>query len=221
MRLIHEIWLDDRSVATREIEGEEVVNAGRNHIARTLLEKNAAGVEPLSSANPLILSAGPLAGSTFSNANRISVGCKSPLTGGIKEANGGGTFAYALGQLKVAALTLLEASPGWVVIHLKKDGGIEFEDGTAYTGRGNFEAAEMLLEKYGKRVALALCGPVGEYQGLLAGVAFTDKDRRPSRFAARGGVGAVMGSKRVKAIVVDLDKTPPFADPKKVSAGIK
>jgi hypothetical protein len=62
---------------------------------------------------------------------------------------------------------------------------------------------------------------VGEYQGLIAGIAFSDKDGRPARLSARGGVGAVMGSKKVKAIVVDLDKIPPFSDPKKVNAAIK
>ena len=180
-----------------------------------------ATVDPLSPANPLIFSAGPFAGTSFSNANRTSVGCKSPLTGGIKEANGGGTFSYALGQLRIAGFTLLGASADWVVLHFTKDGGITFDDARPYLGKGNFEAARMLQARYGKKVALALCGPVGEYQGLLAGIALTDKDGRPSRLSARGGVGAVMGAKKVKAIVVDLDRLPPFEDAKKVNAAIK
>ena len=102
MRTYLDIQLGDRSIAKRELTGEAIVRAGRHFIARTLLELNAAGVDPLSPANPLIFSAGPFAGSSFSNANRTSVGCKSPLTGGIKEANGGGTFSYGLGQLKIA-----------------------------------------------------------------------------------------------------------------------
>jgi aldehyde:ferredoxin oxidoreductase len=221
MRTYDDIRLSDRHVTKRELTGEAVVKAGRYLIAKTLLERGAATVDPLSPANPLIFSAGPFAGTSFSNANRTSVGCKSPLTGGIKEANGGGTFAYALGQLKIAGLTLLEASPTWVVIHFKKDGSIDFDDATPYMGKGNFEAGAMLQAKYGKKVAYALCGPVGEYQGLIAGIAFTDKDGRPSRLSARGGVGAVMGSKKVKAIVVDTDKLPPFSDVKKVNVAIK
>ena len=71
----------------------------------------------------------------------------------------------------------------------------------------------MLHKQYGKKVTIALCGPVGEYQGLIAGIAFSDKDGRPARLSARGGVGAVMGVKKVKAIVVDLDKIPPFSRP--------
>ncbi len=79
----------------------------------------------------------------------------------------------------------------------------------------------MLYERYSKKVAIAVCGPVGEYQGLLAGIAFSDREGRPTRLAARGGVGAVMGSKKVKAIVVDLDKIPPLHDKKKVNGDIK
>lgn len=221
MRTYYDIDLTEQRVSSRELHGKEIVWAGRYLIARTLVERGLANVDPLAPENPLIFSAGPLAGSTFSNANRTSVGCKSPLTGGVKEANGGGTFSYGLGQLRIAGFTLWGASSDWVVIHFRKDGGIDFDDAAPYLGKGNFAAAEMLYERYGRKVAIALCGPVGEYQGLLAGIAFSDKDLRPSRLAARGGVGAVMGSKRVKAIVVDLDKTPPFGDPKKVAASIR
>ncbi|HKB25792.1 MAG TPA: aldehyde ferredoxin oxidoreductase C-terminal domain-containing protein [Methylomirabilota bacterium] len=221
MRTYHDIRLSDRAITTRELHGEAIVKAGRYLIARTLVDLGAATVDPLGPANPLIFSAGPFAGTSFSNANRTSVGCKSPLTGGIKEANGGGTFAYGLGQLRIAGLTLLDASPDWVVLHVKKDGGVDFDDARPYLGKGNFEAAARLKAAYGKKIAFALCGPVGEYLGLIAGIAYTDKDGRPSRLSARGGVGAVMGSKKVKAIVLDLDKIPPFEDPKKVTAAIK
>jgi aldehyde:ferredoxin oxidoreductase len=221
MRAYYDIDLSTCSIETRNLHGRDIVFAGRYLIARTLVERGLAGVDPLSPANPLIFSAGPFAGTTFSNANRTSVGCKSPLTGGIKEANGGGTFSYGLGQLRIAGFTLTGASPDWVVLHFRKDGTIDFDDASAYLGKGNFAAADMLYTRYGRKVAIALCGPVGEYQGLLAGIAFSDKDLRPSRLAARGGVGAVMGSKRVKAIVVDLDKTPPFSDPQKVNSSIK
>jgi aldehyde:ferredoxin oxidoreductase len=221
MRTYYDIQLGDHTITKRELHGEAIARAGRYLIARTLLDLGAATVDPLSPQNPLIFSAGPFAGTSFSNANRTSVGCKSPLTGGIKEANGGGSFGYALGQLKIAGFTLHGASRDWVVIHFKKDGGIEFDDAAPYLGKGNFEAHALLLKQYGKKVAIGLCGPVGEYQGLIAGIAFSDKDGRPARLAARGGVGAVMGSKKVKAIVVDLDRIPPFAEPKKVNAAIK
>jgi aldehyde:ferredoxin oxidoreductase len=221
MRIYYNINLGDRSISSRELHGEEIVKAGRYLIAKILLEQGAAAFDPLSPANPLIFSAGPFAGTAFSNANRTSVGCKSPLTGGIKEANGGGTFSYALGQLQIAGFTLRGASPNWVVLHFRKDGTIDFDDATPYLGRGNFAVADMLYAQYSSKVAIAVCGPVGEYQGLLAGIAFSDREGRPSRLAARGGVGAVMGSKKVKAIVVDLDKIPPLHDKKKVTGDIK
>jgi aldehyde:ferredoxin oxidoreductase len=221
MRTYYDIQLNDRAINSRTLEGEAIVKAGRYLIARTLLDLGAATVDPLSPHNPLIFSAGPFAGSSFSNANRTSVGCKSPLTGGVKEANGGGSFSYGLGQLKIAGFTLHGASPDWVVIHFKKNGAIEFHDATPFLGRGNFAAQDMLHGRYGKKVTIALCGPVGEYLGLIAGIAFSDKDGRPARLSARGGVGAVMGAKRVKAIVVDLDRVPPFHEPRKVNAAIK
>src|SRR5262252_6970942 len=217
----YDIELGTRTLEQREIEGEAVVKAGRYFIAKTLLELGAATVDPLSPQNPLIFSAGPFAGSSFSNANRTSVGCKSPLTGGVKEANGGGSFSYGLGQLKIAGFTLHGASPDWVVIHFKKDGSIDFDDAAPYLGRGNFAAQNMLHARYGKKVTIALCGPVGEYLGLIAGISFSDKDGRPARLSARGGVGAVMGTKRIKAIVVDLDRVPPFHEARKVNAAIK
>jgi aldehyde:ferredoxin oxidoreductase len=79
----------------------------------------------------------------------------------------------------------------------------------------------MLFEKYGDKVSLGICSPVGEYGGLMAGISFTDPEKRPTRIAARGGVGAVMGSKKVKAIVVERNKMPEFSDRKKYMGSVK
>ncbi|HUT48263.1 MAG TPA: aldehyde ferredoxin oxidoreductase C-terminal domain-containing protein [Alphaproteobacteria bacterium] len=221
MRKYLHINLNDKSVESEELKGEDVIRVGRHFIAKTLLEMGAAKVDPLSPENPLIFSAGPLAGTSFSNANRLSVGCKSPLTGGIKEANSGGTFAFALGQLEISGLTLTGALSEWSVIRIPKEGEITFEDASPYMGKGNIEAAELLFEKYGKKVSLGICGPVGEYLGLMSGIAFTDPEGRPERLAARGGVGAVMGSKKVKAIVVDQNKMPTFHDRKSLMGKVR
>jgi aldehyde:ferredoxin oxidoreductase len=221
MRKYLDIDLATRTISGRELEGREIAEAGRYLIARMLLEQGIANVDPLSPENPLIFSAGPFAGTNFSNANRLSVGCKSPLTGGVKEANTGGTFGFAMGQLEIAGFTLNGASDDWVVIRIPKEGEITFEDATPYLGLGNFDCARKLHEAYGDKVSLALCGPVGEYLGLLAGIAFSDTDNRPSRLAARGGVGAVMGSKKVKAIIIDKHKMPTLHDRKKVMGAVK
>ncbi len=221
MRNYLHIDLENRMVQAVEQKGEELVRVGRYLIAKTLVEENIAGVDPLSPDNPLIFSAGPFAGTNFSNANRTSIGCKSPLTGGVKEANAGGTLGVALGQLHLSGFTLHGAADEWVIIHLRKDGSVGFDSAKGFMGMGNFETAARLHEKYGKKVSLALCGPVGEYRGLLAGIAVSDTDRRPSRLAARGGVGAVMGSKKVKAVVADLDRMPQLHERKKVIGAVR
>ncbi|KAA3646712.1 MAG: aldehyde ferredoxin oxidoreductase [Chloroflexi bacterium] len=221
MRRYYQIDLTERSTKFEELTGTALVESGRLLIARTLVKSGTATVDPLGPANPLIISAGPFAGTTFSNANRISVGCKSPLTGGIKEANAGGTLGYAMGRLEIAGMTLHGQSEDWVVLHFKKDGDIVFEDASPYMGKGNVEASELLFDNYGKKIAYALCGPVGEYQGLLAGITISDSDGRPSRLAARGGVGAVMGSKKIKAIVMDVHTMPKLHDRKKTLSAIR
>jgi aldehyde:ferredoxin oxidoreductase len=221
MRKYLHINLNDRSVETEEMQGEQLARAGRYHIVKSMLDRDLAKVDPLGPDNPLIFSAGPFAGTNFSNANRISVGCKSPLTGGIKESNAGGTFGFALGQLEMSGLTLYGQSDEWVVMYIPKEGDIQYMSAEPYMGKGAFETADMLHEKFGKKVSLCICGPVGEYGGLIAGIAFTDPEGRPTRISARGGVGAVMGSKKVKAIVIDRHKMPQFHDRRKVMDSVK
>jgi aldehyde:ferredoxin oxidoreductase len=221
MRNYLQINLKDQTVHSESITGEALVKAGRYLIAKTLVANGVATADPLGSDNPLIFSAGPLAGTTFSNANRLSVGCKSPLTGGIKEANAGGTLAYGMGRLEIAGFTLHNQSEEWVVLHFHKDGRLTFDDATPYLGKLNSETAALLHEKYGKKISFALCGIVGEYQGLLAGITISDSEGRASRLAARGGVGTVMGSKKVKAIVVDLHKMPQLHDRKKTLTAVR
>lgn len=215
MRKYLEIDLAKKRIKSRNVDGHNIIDTGRHFIAERLLAMGVAQCDPLSDANPLIFSAGPFAGTNLSNANRLSVGCKSPLTGGIKEANAGGTFAVAMGQLQISGLTLHGASDRWVVIRITKDGVVRFVPADNYLGKGNFDAAAALHADFGERVSIALCGPVGEFEGLLAGIAFSDRERRPARLAARGGVGAVMGHKKVKAIVVDFDKNAGMVDRKR------
>ncbi|MDB4826040.1 aldehyde ferredoxin oxidoreductase [Gammaproteobacteria bacterium] len=221
MRDYLHIDLADQNVRRETLSGEQVAKAGRYLIAEKLVACGAAHVDPLSEENPLIFSVGPFAGTNFSNANRISVGCRSPLTGGIKEANAGGSFGFALGQLSVAGLTLNGACKEWTLMRITVEGEVTFSSADDLLGLSNFECAAKLHERFGKKVSLALCGPVGEYGGLLSGISFSDTDLRPSRLAARGGVGAVMGVKRVKAIVVDLYKMPKLHDRKKVIGAVK
>jgi aldehyde:ferredoxin oxidoreductase len=221
MRNYLNINLNDQTITSEQWEGEALVKAGRYLIAKKLVESDVATVDPMGPDNPLIFSAGPLAGTNFSNANRTSVGCKSPLTGGIKEANAGGTLAYAMGRIEVAGFTLQGQSPDWVVIHFDTEGNATFDDAAPYLGKINTEVADLLFDRYGKKISFALCGPVGEYGGLVAGITVSDSDGRASRLAARGGVGAVMGSKKVKAIVIDVHKMPKLHDRKKTLGAVR
>ena len=221
MRAYFNIDLATKSVTRETWEGEQLARAGRYHIAKTLFERGIATVDPLSDANPLIFSVGPFAGSNMSNANRISVGCKSPLTGGIKEANAGGTFGFAMGHSEICGFTLENAADDWTVIYFSKEGDVSFHDASPYMGKGVIETAALLHDAFGEKVSLGILGPVGEYGGLMAGISFSDPEGRPVRIAARGGVGAVMGAKKVKALVCEKHKMPTFHDRKGVMQGVK
>src|SRR2546429_1362052 len=111
MRTYYDIQLGDRTITKRELAGEDLVKVGRNHIARTLPELGAATVDPLSPANPLIFSAGPFAGSSFSNAHPTSAGCKSPPTRRGKEGNCGGALRLGKGAPEDPGLTAPRPAP--------------------------------------------------------------------------------------------------------------
>src|SRR3989441_6570004 len=102
MRTYYDIQLGDRTVTKRELAGEDLVKVGRNHIARTLLELGAATVDPLSPANPLIFSAGPLPRSSFSHPHPPSGRLQRPPPRGIKEAHGGGPLRVRVGPPEIA-----------------------------------------------------------------------------------------------------------------------
>jgi aldehyde:ferredoxin oxidoreductase len=152
----------------------------------------------------------------LSSTDRISVGGKSPLTGGIKEANAGGRTGYHMAFMGIHALIIEDAPKenGFWVLHLSLT-GVKWEKADDLVGVGVYETAPKLLEKYGDKVAIALIGPGGEMLMKSAGIQNIDKDKIPARIAARGGLGAVMGSKGLKAIVFDHagGQKPPIARP--------
>ena len=164
----------------------------------------------LSAENKLVIAPGILSGTMAANSGRISVGAKSPLTGTIKESNSGGVVSQKLAKLNIAAV-VLEGKPAaaaaFMTIKIDKD-GVQFDDAPGDVFMDNYAYAKILDEKFGGKACVALAGPAG-CQGLKAStIQFTDPDGRPARSAGRGGLGAVMGAKKVKAIVVD-DKAAP------------
>jgi len=194
---------------------------GRALLTRILLDEIDPACEALGPQNKLIFAPGLLVGHRLSSCDRISIGAKSPLTGGIKESNAGGRTGMQLALLGIKALIIEDQpeQPGWRYLYLNAD-GVRFEDAAGYAGKGVFEVAPPLLARYGKDVAIALIGPGGEMRMNAAGIQNIDKDRTPSRIAARGGLGAVMASKGLKAIVIDGSggQSPPIADPEAFKA---
>ncbi|MEJ2351962.1 MAG: aldehyde ferredoxin oxidoreductase C-terminal domain-containing protein [Anaerolineales bacterium] len=190
---------------------------GRALLARVLLDEVEPTCEPLGRRNKLVFAPGLLVGHMLSSCDRISIGAKSPLTGGIKESNAGGRTGLQLAYLGIKALIIEHKpeAPGWWLLHLSA-GGARFESAEEFAGKGVFEVAPALLERYGDKSAIALIGPGGEMRLAAAGIQNLDKDRAPTRIAARGGIGAVMGSKGLKAIIIDgySGQKPPVADAK-------
>ena len=159
---------------------------------------------PLGEDNKLVIAPGLLSGSTAAMSGRISVGCKSPLTGGIKEANSGGQAAQLLGRLGYAAI-VLEGSPKDKTLYkilINKD-GVDIKEDNSLCMLGNYDTVEKMKTAYGEKIGCISIGQAGEMKMSAASVAFTDMELRPTRHAGRGGVGAVMGSKGVKVIVID------------------
>lgn len=157
---------------------------------------------PLGIKNKLVLAPGILAGTTAPTSGRLSVGAKSPLTNGIKESNAGGMAGQYLGKLGIKAI-VLEGRGDKLYYAYLGEGKSELIDASDLKGLGNYDTVSYLQKRHGKKVAIISVGQAGEMCLCAATVAITDIDGRPTRHAGRGGLGAVMGSKGLKAIVID------------------
>ena len=159
---------------------------------------------PLGEDNKLVIAPGLLSGSTAAMSGRISVGCKSPLTGGIKEANAGGQPSQMIARLGYAAI-VLEGKPKDKTLYkilINKD-GVDIQEANDLCMLGNYDTVDKMKAAHGEKVSCISIGPAGEMKMAAASIACTDMEQRPTRHAGRGGVGAVMGSKGVKVIVID------------------
>jgi aldehyde:ferredoxin oxidoreductase len=203
-----QIWrvnVQNQSLSRETVPPTWEVMGGRGLLARILLEEVPPTCDPLGPNNKLIFSPGLLTGHMLSCCDRLSVGAKSPLTGGTKESNSGGSTAMALSLLGIKTL-ILEGQPnqkGLSILYLHP-GGVRFDPADDFSGLGVYAAAQKLLERYGDKVSISVIGPGGELELRTAGILNLDKDRIPSRINGRGGLGAVMGSKKIKAIVFDV-----------------
>lgn len=198
---------------------------GRALTSNFVNDEVKATCHPLGKNNKLIFAPGLLSGTSAPNSGRLSVGAKSPLTGTIKECNTGGSFSQKMAKMGIKAFVIegMPADDKFYVIKLDMN-GVTIDEAPAEIlgGCGNYEAIQILSEKYGAKVGIGLAGPAGEYRLPSANISFKDPEGN-IRSAGRGGLGAVMGSKKVKAIVIDDTGATavPVADPEKFRAASK
>jgi aldehyde:ferredoxin oxidoreductase len=190
-----EVDLATRRFTFRSLDEEtaRLYIGGKGYGTRLLYDMTRPGIDPLGPENPLIFATGPLNGSMAPQSNRFAVVCKSPLTGGIGSAACGGSFAYGMKKAGLDILILVNQSAAPVRLDIDGDAGtVAFLEAADLWGKGTYETQELL----GRTKHHAVIGPAGEHLVRYAGIVSNE------RIAGRTGVGAVMGSKRVKAITV-------------------
>ena len=187
--------------------------AGRGLTSSIVVDEVDPICHPLGPNNKLVIAPGWVSGSPAApSSGRTSFGGKSPLTGGIKEANSGGLSSQKIAKLGLAAI-IIEGMPAkgkWYEIFIDKD-GVKFEDAADLAGKGMYEIDTLMWGKYPNKPAVIGIGPAGEMKLSNAGISVNDPENEPGRYAGRGGLGAVMGARGVKVMVVD-DKGGPGVD---------
>ena len=204
------VAMDSGKVAYEEIPGDWKLLGGSALIAKILTREVPPLTDPLGPGNHFIVAAGPLAGTRAPQLGRISIGAKSPLTMGIKEANSGGPEAQMLDRLGIRAV-IVEGAPQdnrLYCLFISKDKA-ELVPAEEYRGLKNYDLVQALHRKYGEKISVISTGLAGERQYRGASVSLTDIFGDPSRNAARGGLGAVMGAKGLKAVIIDDSQAPP------------
>lgn len=201
MNTILRVHLDTQTYEINPMPDRYRNLGGRGLTSRIISQEVPPECDPLGKENKLIFAAGILAGSSVPNSGRLSVGAKSPLTKGIKESNAGGAAAHMLARLGIQAIVLEGCAKEWTGLKVDKN-GLSFFPATDLAVKGIKASIDMMRKSYGDTISVIVIGQAGEMQLMAAGIAITSPDFFP-RMAARGGLGAVMGAKKVKIIVVD------------------
>jgi aldehyde:ferredoxin oxidoreductase len=200
---IYRVNMSNLTLIAEDVPEEWKMLGGRGLTSAIVSKEVEPRCHPLGSKNKLVFAPGLLAGTMAGNSGRLSVGAKSPLTGGIKESNSGGTAAQRLAKLGVKALIVEGIPEGdkWYCLHVHKD-GVEIKEETELLGKGNYEVIQTLTSRYGENTGLMTIGEAGEYKLSAANISVKDP-KGHIRSAGRGGLGAVMGSKKIKFITLD------------------
>lgn len=182
---------------------------GRGLTSLVLSDELDPQASPLGEENILVIAPGLLTGTVAPSSGRTSIGAKSPLTGTIKESNAGGTAGQYLAGHKIKAI-IIEHLPkqenSWVIII--ESNTLKIEARNNLRGLGNYDTLAKLRSEFGDQCSIISIGPAGEAGSAMSTIAFSDLEGRPSRHAGRGGLGAVMGSKGIKAIVINRPNDP-------------
>ena len=182
--------MTNRTAAFEPMPDRYKNRAGRWLTSSIVHDEVPATCHPLGPSNKLVLSPGSMTGTAAPTSSRISVGGKSPLTGGIKEANAGTGWGRRLARLGIRAV-VVEGQPkesGFWALKISKDGAT-FEPADAWTGKRLSAVYPEVFERFGGQIAVDICGigVAGEHRMAAAGVCFNDQEGRPSRYAGRGG----------------------------------
>lgn len=218
MRKLIRVDMAKGTVRVEDLGGDYARLGGRALTSSIVAREVPPTCHPLGASNKLVIAPGLLSGTNCANSGRLSVGGKSPLTGGIKESNVGGNVASKLGRMGIGGIVLENLPPAGKLSYLFIDkDGAKLLPADEYKGLKNYDLAEKLHQKYGNKIGIVSIGPAGEMKMSMASVAVTSTNGTPSRHAGRGGMGAVMGSKGLKAVVVD-DKDVPALEYKNKDA---
>ncbi len=205
--------MTDRSYKIEEVPERYKQLGGRAMTSTLIHDEVDPQAHPLGPNNKLVFAPGLLAGTSAPSSGRMSVGGKSPLTGGIKESNVGSEWSAAMARMGLKAV-VVEGQPAdesfWTVHIAYKEGKpvVEFQQADEYVGQDLYDVYPMLYEKLSNKVQVAAIGTSGELKYANSGIAFNDMHKGPTRYAGRGGLGAVMGSKGLKFLILDAADTP-------------
>ncbi len=217
--------MSEKSTAVREVPEQYLGLGGRGLTSIMINTEVPATCDPLGPDNKLIIAPGVLSGTSLVNTSRVSIGAKSPLTGTIKESNAGGTTGAALGHLGITAIVIDGQAKENELFILKIDdqGAASLISANEYKGMRTYSVTQTLLDTHGDKNSVLVIGPAGEYQLTSASIQASDVDGRPCRAAGRGGLGAVMGSKGLKAVVISRQgkETDAIAEPEAFKAAAK
>jgi len=222
--MIYRVNMSDLSFKIEEVPADWMGLGGRGLTSTIVAAEVDPECHPLGPNNKMVFAPGLLSGTSAANSGRNSLGAKSPLTGGIKESNVGGTIAGIMAKLGVKAL-IIEGIPEddstFYHLHVSKNSVI-IEAVPDLVGKDNYFVLNAMEEKYNKKVAVMTIGRPGEMKMLVSNISVRDPKGK-LRSHGRGGLGAVMGSKKIKCITVDAEnyKEVTYADSDKFKAASK